>query len=117
MTRPIPFRFMSAPLAAIGLIAAVAPALAQDLPGQPSAARGEVLANKSCLVCHIPKVPTPGAPVKVDVPTFPEIAMRQDAAGIKAMLINPRHPMPQIQLTQAEMDDIAAYVLAQKPAQ
>lgn len=102
-----------------GLFVALAAgtAFAQDIPGQPSANRGEVIAKKVCLVCHIPKTPEPGVPVKADVPTFPEIARRLDADGIKAVVISPKHPMPAVSLTQAEIADVAAYVIAQKPAQ
>ncbi|MGE3625285.1 MAG: cytochrome c [Hyphomicrobiales bacterium] len=99
-------------------VAAAGLAQAQDIPGQPSANRGEIVARKVCLVCHIPQAPTePGTPVKADVPTFPEIAKRLDADGIKAAIISPAHPMPKVSLTQAEMDDVAAYVIAQKPAE
>ena len=98
--------------AAALLFAATVPVLAQQVPGRPSPERGEELARKLCANCHIPAEGQPRMQGTADVPTFPEIARRQTADGIKAALIMPGHPMPQIQLTRAEMDDLAAYILS-----
>jgi mono/diheme cytochrome c family protein len=48
-----------------------------------------------------------------DVPSFPEIANKegQTAGSIMAHIVLPKHPMPSIPLTQAELADLSAYIL------
>jgi hypothetical protein len=47
-----------------------------------------------------------------------EIADREDqtAGAITARIMLPKHPMPQIPLTKAELADLAAYILSLRDA-
>ncbi len=96
--------------------ALAAPAAAQDIPGQPSAKRGEEIAKKLCVFCHLPAPGAPRLQGTADVPTFPEIAKRPgfDADRIANTIMAPPHPMPPIALTKAEMADVAAYIISLK---
>ena len=50
----------------------------------------------------------------VDVPSFHEIANRQDQStgAIVSHIVLPKHPMPQIPLTKSELADLAAYIMS-----
>lgn|GEM_PF-178813 len=77
----------------------------------PDAANGKLLARSYCINCHvIPDTVQNGVPA--GIPTFNEIANRpgQTADSIYASLILPHYPMPDTQLTNAEMHDIVAYI-------
>jgi hypothetical protein len=51
-----------------------------------------------------------------DVPSFNEIANKegQTAASIMGQIIMPRHPIPEIALTQDELSDLTAYILSMR---
>ena len=53
-------------------------------------------------------------PANADVPSFHEIANRegQTAGAITARIMLPKHPMPTISSTKAELADLAAYILS-----
>jgi mono/diheme cytochrome c family protein len=80
----------------------------------PDAAAGKQLAEKLCTNCHLIGSATQQQPANVDVPSFPEIASRegQTEGAITARIILPKHPMPTIPLTKAELADLAAYILS-----
>jgi mono/diheme cytochrome c family protein len=77
----------------------------------PDAEHGEELAVRLCSNCHL--VSSAQEEVVADVPSFHEIANMQDqtAGSIMAKIIIPKHPMPVIPITQAELNDLAAYIL------
>jgi cytochrome c len=65
------------------------------------------------------RAPRSAATANADVPTFAAIAGRADATAerLAGRIIVPHPPMPNTQLTVAEMRDIIAYILSLKPQQ
>lgn len=102
--------------AGMTLLLSAGAAAAQQLPGQPDAAKGESLARRLCAICHIPEAGAPRLQGSADIPTFGEIAQKEglSAEWIVNRIILPVHPMPNIILTRDEMKDIAAYILKLK---
>ena len=84
--------------------------------GAADARRGQQLATRLCSGCHI-VAPGSAATANADVPTFAAIAGRGDttAERLAGRIIVPHPPMPNTQLTVAEMRDIIAYILSLKP--
>ncbi|MGH6825263.1 c-type cytochrome [Methyloceanibacter sp.] len=80
----------------------------------PDPKAGKALAEKLCTNCHLVGSATQQQPANADVPSFPEIANLegQTAGAIAARIMLPKHPMPQIPLTKAEISDLAAYILS-----
>ena len=76
--------------------------------------QGKVLAEKLCTNCHLVGGAVQQEHANADVPSFPEIANLegQTAGAITARIMLPKHPMPQIPLTKAELADLAAYILS-----
>jgi mono/diheme cytochrome c family protein len=103
------FRFLLAVLA-LPLVASLAFA---GVTSQPDPEQGKALAEKLCTNCHLVGSAQQQQPANADVPSFAEIANREDqsAGAITARIMLPRHPMPQIPLTTAELADLAAYIL------
>ena len=89
--------------AAIAVAAFVAPAAAD-------VRQGETLAKRWCASCHI--VASDQARGSADVPTFASIAKRPDfTPAMAANFLRESHPkMPDMALSRAETDDIAAYI-------
>ena len=86
---------------------------------QPDKVQGKALAEKLCTNCHlVGSAPQQQQPANADVPSFKEIADREDqtAGAITARIMLPKHPMPQIPLTKAELADLAAYILSLRDA-
>jgi mono/diheme cytochrome c family protein len=83
----------------------------------PDPAHGKVLAEKLCTNCHLIGTAKQDHAV-ADVPSFPEIANRegQSAGAIMGQIMLPKHPMPQIPLTKAELADLASYILTLRQA-
>ena len=81
---------------------------------KPDPVRGKILAEKLCTNCHLVESAQQQQPANADVPSFKEIAEREDqsAGAIAARIMLPKHPMPQIPLTKAELADLAAYILS-----
>ena len=81
---------------------------------KPDPVHGKDLAEKLCTNCHLVGSTQPQQPANTDVPSFHEIANRegQTAGAITARIMLPKHPMPQIPLTRAELADLAAYILS-----
>ena len=100
-------------LSAMALLLLSAPAIPQEIPGRPSAEAGAELAAKVCSNCHLTGDPSQTS-AKADVPTFHEIANReqQSADEITARIVLPKHPMPEIQLTRDERGHLAAYIMS-----
>jgi mono/diheme cytochrome c family protein len=81
---------------------------------KPDPVHGKDLAEKLCSNCHLVGSTQQQQPANADVPTFHEIANREGetAGAITARIMLPKHPMPQIPLTKAELADLAAYILS-----
>jgi mono/diheme cytochrome c family protein len=80
----------------------------------PDPKAGKALAEKLCTNCHLVGSATRQEHANADVPSFPEIANLegQTAGAITARIMLPKHPMPTIPLTKAELADLAAYILS-----
>lgn len=100
-------------LAAFMLLLSVPLALA-GVTSQPDPVQGKALAEKLCTNCHLVGSAQQQQPANADVPSFPEIANLegQTAGAIAARIMLPKHPMPTIPLTKAELADLAAYILS-----
>src|SRR5215475_12896346 len=93
--------------------AATAPASAQV--GLADAKRGQELAARLCSGCHIVS-PGSASTANPDIPTFSAIAGRADTTPerLAGRIIVPHPPMPNTQLTMAEIRDIIQYILSLK---
>ena len=82
---------------------------AQD--AAPSAEKGKELATRLCRGCHLVDDAADQADSR-RYPTFRSIATKpgQTSEGIAAVLIKPHPPMPDIQLTRMEIENIIAYL-------
>lgn len=97
---------------AAGLIALAGQASAGPT-SKPDPETGKALAERLCTNCHLVGSDRQEH-ANPDVPSFPEIANlpAQTAGAIEARIMLPKHPMPQIPLTKAELSDLAAYILS-----
>ena len=86
------------------------PALAEDA-GEPSAAKGEKLAQTLCSSCHVVDE-TSAASVPAGIPTLRAIANKTGQTGehIRDILIAPHAPMPQMSLSNDEILSLVAYL-------
>ncbi|MEO1207396.1 MAG: cytochrome c [Pseudomonadota bacterium] len=94
------------------LIGLCVPGLADDKKDWAAdAARGQVLAERLCATCHVVG-PTQTGAATAGPPTFASIANRpgQTRERILNVLIAPHPPMPNVQMTLHEIDDIIAYL-------
>jgi cytochrome c len=100
-------------LAAVLLLLVVPLALA-GITSKPDPVEGKALAEKLCTNCHLVGSAEQRQPANADVPSFREIANieGQSAGAIAGRIMMPRHPMPTIPLTKAELADLAAYILS-----
>ena len=96
-------------------ISAAGPASAQV--GLADARHGKELAARLCSGCHI-VAPGSAATANPDIPTFAAIAGRGDATPehLAGRIIIPHPPMPNTQLTMAEIRDVVAYIMSLKPS-
>lgn len=79
-------------------------------------AKGQVLARSLCSSCHIVGPGEAPRVVNADIPSFMAVAAKegQNKNRIIANVLNPHPVMPQVQLTKAELDMIAAYIMSLK---
>ena len=99
---------MCAAVAATGIAALADWALAQA--AEPSADRGRALAMRLCANCNL--VDGSGKSAPEGIGTFRGIANRpgQSADRIGNVLMLPHMPMPDVQITRDEIQDILAYL-------
>jgi mono/diheme cytochrome c family protein len=97
-------------LALLSALAVSPEALAADPAG------GKALAQRLCVNCHIVIPGETGGQVTAGVPGFKEIATKpgQTAQNIQNRMMNPHPPMPNVQLTNHERADLAAYIMSLK---
>ena len=92
------------------------PASAQDIG---DAAHGRQLADTWCSSCHIVG-PTTARGTSNGAPTFAAVASMNATTpmSLRAFLATPHANMPDLHLTNAEIDDLSAYILSlrRKPA-
>jgi mono/diheme cytochrome c family protein len=94
------------------MLVAFAPAAA--LAADP--AEGRRMAEQWCAACHRVSPTGPG-PASDAVPAFATIATRpgRDEAAISTFLRVPHSGMPDLGLTLRQTQDLAAYVMSQRP--
>ena len=100
-------------LAILTLCAGSGLAPTQAQVGLADAKRGQELSQRVCSGCHSVS-PGSAATVNADIPTFAAIASRPDitAERLAGRIIVPHPPMPNVQLTVAEIRDVIAYILS-----
>ncbi len=87
--------------------------IAQTLPGDPY--EGQQLARQVCSICHSVEkggdaVSPKGAPAFQDVADNPAI----NPISLRVFLQTPHETMPNLILTEAETDDVIAYILSMR---
>jgi len=103
------------PLLAGGLagLTGMAAAMAQELPGDP--VLGRALANRMCVACHQVE-PGQREGELPDPPAFQNLA--DDPAmtplALRVFLTTPHTNMPNLILSDAEIDDVIAWILSIK---
>ena len=70
---------------------------------------GRAIARQWCAGCHVVEAGQPGGDA---APTFPAIANDPNRypKALRAWLSNPHPPMPNLQLSRSEIDDVVAYL-------
>ncbi len=99
---------------ALLLLLAAGPASAQT--DRELVERGEWLARQWCSACHVTSATAPGSRNDA-APSFPAIAGRAGvtAGGLSTYIRIPHANMPDHGLTARQAQELAAYILAQKP--
>ncbi len=75
------------------------------------AADGRATAQRWCANCHAAEPTGRGADV---APSFATIAQRRDAEYLRGFLSRPHPPMPPFELSRQDIDDLVAFIEAQK---
>jgi mono/diheme cytochrome c family protein len=90
------------------LVAGIQAAYAGDIE------RGRALSLRWCVSCH---VVAPDAAGSDAGPAFASLASRpgQTEQALRNWLAEPHPPMPELDLTAAEFDDLAVYIMSLKP--
>ena len=77
-------------------------------------------ARRLCVNCHVVEPDTAKqTTLTAGIPSFRAIADKygQTDATVKARMLNPHPPMPQVQLTTHELDNLASYIMSLKGTQ
>lgn len=104
-------------LVVVAVVMSLAAGLTAALAQSPLAVKsGKELAEKLCTTCHIVGEEAATATVKADVPSFLAIANKPDqtAEAVAGRIVLPHPVMPQVQLTRAEIADLALYIMSLK---
>ena len=96
-----PGRRAAAAALVLGAAVAAAPAAAE-----PDPERGRALAERWCVSCHVIGPDGPGADAG---PAFPTLGDRSETQ-LRGWLAEPHPPMPDLQLSGPDIDDLAAYI-------
>jgi mono/diheme cytochrome c family protein len=96
------------PLATVMMVVSASPGYAAD------AAHGLDLAKRWCASCHL--VAPDQKAASADVPPFATIAQSPNfsSKGLAYFLLEPHPKMPELPLSRAAADDIAAYIASLK---
>ena len=95
---------------AILLLLPAVPASAQDIG---DAAHGRQLGETWCSSCHV-VAPTTGRGTSNGAPPFAAVASMKSTTpmSLRAFLATPHANMPDLHLTNEEIDDLSAYILS-----
>ena len=90
------------------LAAPLTPAMAAS--GNPDA--GAAIAQAWCANCHL--VSPDQAIARTEAPSFQTLADQPDRTieGLEAFLFDPHPPMPDLDLSRQQIDDVIAYILS-----
>ena len=96
---------------ALALIVPFAPAVAAD------SARGASLATRWCVSCHIPGPGMKSGSGTDAGPPFAQIAADPAYTDerLRGWLVDPHPPMPNFNLSRAEIEDLIAHIRGLKP--
>lgn len=102
-----------APIVLAGAASAQAPRPGAVTPADPE--RGAAIAKRWCATCHVTSEDQTQA--TGEATPFPALARRNsfDAAALALFLLDPHPRMPDMNLTRAEANDLAAYVRSLVP--
>ena len=103
-------RHLTVLVSAAAVAASTAIATAQDLRG--NVASGRALAQRWCGNCH--QVSAAAPPARAGVASFADIARLPSttALSLRVFLRTSHADMPNVQLSEAQSDDLIAYVLS-----
>ena len=92
------------------LLSLAGPVQAQDMIGDPDA--GARLAERVCAACHVVGADWP-ANARSAAPAFGSIALEPSATplSLRVFLNTPHRNMPNLILSEEEVDDIVAYIM------
>jgi mono/diheme cytochrome c family protein len=103
-------------LVALTFASVISAALAQTGNAQQRGipAHGRIIAETWCSACHL--VSPSQTHANADVPTFASIARRLpgDADLLAAFIANPHPPMPNLNLSRQDIQDLLAYIATLK---
>jgi len=90
------------------------PVAAQELVGDPDA--GARFAQRACAACHVVGGDWPANP-RNPAPAFERIAAEPSVTpiGLRVFLNSPHRNMPNLILSEKEVDDVIAYIMALRP--
>ncbi|MBT4906509.1 MAG: cytochrome c [Rhodospirillaceae bacterium] len=90
------------------------PVSAQDLVGDPDA--GARFAQRACAGCHVVGGDWPANP-RNPAPAFERVAAEPSVTplGLRVFLNSPHRNMPNLILSEKEVDDVIAYIMALRP--
>ncbi len=77
------------------------------------AASGAAVAQRWCASCHVAGQ-TANATVPQGPPTFATIAGERTPDALRAFLSKPHPPMPPVELSRADIDNLIAYIETQR---
>ena len=86
-------------------------AQAQSTPAAQQLADGKALAQKVCMSCHVVSGSGSGSDA---APSFATIATTRDDAFLHTWLMKPHGNMPPVDLTNDQIDALAAYIESQR---
>lgn len=74
---------------------------------------GGQVAQRWCAECHVAR-PNASGPVVQGPPSFAEMARNRTEDGLRAFLAKPHAPMPSIELSRADIENLIAYIETQR---
>jgi mono/diheme cytochrome c family protein len=94
-------------------LAAAAILLAMPASAAGDADAGADVAMRWCSACHLIR-PLASGPVLQGPPTFQTMARERSPTMLRTFLANPHAPMPPIELSRTDIENLLAYIEAQR---